>query len=491
MKRKLFTFKIIILSSTFFLLGLLPYLYLPWAASQLPPHNWGNPSTLNNFLSVIFRSQYGTFQSLRGHFPLIQERILQIPIFGVFLLLDFSPVVIIMFFLGLFFLFKTNRSIFLFLLINFIISGPFFFFYASFPVALNFIVGILERFFLLPSLFFILYVSMGIKISFKFLIEFFKSKTVLSRLRFSPYLLTMVFFSILIFSVFAQNFDRLDFRNVYFMDDFAKDIFRPTEKNSIVFLSGDMALFTAEYVYYNLNYRSDIKLLPLANIEDFYKSTNFRKLYPDIIFPPSLNGVNNLALEIIKLNQEKFPIYSITPIGQERWFPTGFLYRYVPYEKDFDDFKLKDKITTSLDSFYDVYRIPVKLKHSLFFSEIYETYNLMYLQNANFLLTRNFSDEAKKYLDYVSNGILSPGVKSNLEKLYAIYYFRKNICDDSEKHALMYLETLRGAPSDTASTYEFLVTIARDCFGDEKRQKHYEKLRDSFLKELETPLNKL
>jgi len=42
----------------FLIIGLLPYLYLPIAASTDPVLNWGNPSNLRNFIKVLTRSEY-------------------------------------------------------------------------------------------------------------------------------------------------------------------------------------------------------------------------------------------------------------------------------------------------------------------------------------------------------------------------------------------------------------------------------------------------
>lgn len=41
-----------------FLVGLLPYAYLPLRSMQDPPLDWGNPETLRNFLSVTLRSEF-------------------------------------------------------------------------------------------------------------------------------------------------------------------------------------------------------------------------------------------------------------------------------------------------------------------------------------------------------------------------------------------------------------------------------------------------
>lgn len=45
-----------------FLLGLLPYLYLPWKAAQHPPINWGDPSSWERFFWVVLRQGYGGTQ---------------------------------------------------------------------------------------------------------------------------------------------------------------------------------------------------------------------------------------------------------------------------------------------------------------------------------------------------------------------------------------------------------------------------------------------
>ncbi len=47
----------------FLAIGLLPYLYLPIAASSKPPLNWGDPSTWQNFWRVLTRADY---QEIKG-----------------------------------------------------------------------------------------------------------------------------------------------------------------------------------------------------------------------------------------------------------------------------------------------------------------------------------------------------------------------------------------------------------------------------------------
>ena len=50
--------KFLIYGTSFFILGLLPYLYLPLRALQNPILNWGDPDTISKFLNVILRRDY-------------------------------------------------------------------------------------------------------------------------------------------------------------------------------------------------------------------------------------------------------------------------------------------------------------------------------------------------------------------------------------------------------------------------------------------------
>ena len=488
LKKKLLTTSLIFKCFLFFILGLLPYLYLPWAARNLPVVNWGNPSTLNNFLAVILRSQYGTFQSMLGNFPNLTERILQIPFYGLFVLMDFSPIIFIFLILGMLFLYKNKKGLLFFLILAIFFSGPLFFFYASFPLIQNFIVGILERFFLLSTPFLILLCACGIEQSRILLSKIFTHLRRRIVFDLFIYLFLLIYISIL----FQQNVNRLDFRNVYIGNAFAYDILRPAEKNAIVFLQGDMAFFSAQYVYYLLGYRNDIKLIPITSSRDFYKSIKFHKLYSDLILPDKLDPKTDLNTEIIKLNKDSFPIYSINSLTNDRWVNIGYLYKYIPSDESFNKEILKEQIISSLDNFMKPETIPPRIKQTIFFSEITEYYYLMYLNNSGSLMDLGYPDEAIKYIDYVyANKPASHHTISSIEKLYTIYYFKKGDCEEAEEHGLLYLALYQDQPAGSVHPYLYLESIAKDCFHDTEKEKKYNQLYSSVLKENNTPLNKL
>src|SRR5207302_549265 len=43
-----------------FVIGLLPYAYVPWASSHHPVHNWGNVSSYRDLIDLIARRGYGS-----------------------------------------------------------------------------------------------------------------------------------------------------------------------------------------------------------------------------------------------------------------------------------------------------------------------------------------------------------------------------------------------------------------------------------------------
>jgi len=56
--RKAINIKLLLLYILYFIIGLIPYLYLPLRSAANPPFDWGNPQTPGNFIWVITGSQF-------------------------------------------------------------------------------------------------------------------------------------------------------------------------------------------------------------------------------------------------------------------------------------------------------------------------------------------------------------------------------------------------------------------------------------------------
>jgi hypothetical protein len=63
-RRRLLQGKRLLVLAGWFVLGLAPYLYLPWADSGDPLYAWGEVTSVSGFLDHLLRREYGTFQLL-------------------------------------------------------------------------------------------------------------------------------------------------------------------------------------------------------------------------------------------------------------------------------------------------------------------------------------------------------------------------------------------------------------------------------------------
>jgi len=130
--------------------GLLPYLYLPLAAAGGAAKVWGDPTTLGGFVAILTRSAYGTFAfTVRDTSGSPLEHL---ALFGGYLVTAFTPVGLAIAAAGAGWLALRRTGEALALGLWFLITGPLFLVIANPPLSDPITRGVLERFYLLPSL---------------------------------------------------------------------------------------------------------------------------------------------------------------------------------------------------------------------------------------------------------------------------------------------------------------------------------------------------
>ena len=76
-----------LISIVSFLLGLMPYIYMPYATGK--PNSWGDATTIAGFLKHLLRQEYGTFllhpdmvgtESMQERTKLYLENVLQVSV---------------------------------------------------------------------------------------------------------------------------------------------------------------------------------------------------------------------------------------------------------------------------------------------------------------------------------------------------------------------------------------------------------------------------
>jgi len=313
------------------IIGFLPLIYLPLAALKEPFIDYGNPTNFIRFWHLITRYIYklaspaGTAYLPTGGLRL-DERIYQVLHYFIFLIHQFTPIVIILAILGgLFFIIKkSTRRVGVFILLVFIFTGPAFAFYAPqldvYPhqgflanllskYAFHFKIetirdnfnaeGALERQFLTSFTALSIFIGIGI----------FWLLSLLKKLKFSsiPIYFAAFLFLLIPFFPLRDNFGVVNKRNFYLGKDYAENLFLNIEPNAILITRGDRPTFTAYYYQQVEKKRLDVTVISFG-----WRRWNIDRLQKR---EPELFSAENRALlavfrDIINTNIDKRPIYA-------------------------------------------------------------------------------------------------------------------------------------------------------------------------------------
>jgi hypothetical protein len=130
--------------------GLLPYLYLPLAAAAGADTVWGDPTSIGGFIAIVARSAYGTFSlTVRDTSGSALEHL---GLFGGYLVSAFTPAGLAVAAAGAAWLAARRTGEAIALAAWFLVAGPVFLVIANPPLTDPITRGVLERFYLLPSL---------------------------------------------------------------------------------------------------------------------------------------------------------------------------------------------------------------------------------------------------------------------------------------------------------------------------------------------------
>lgn len=296
-----------------FLLGLLPYFYIPLAARGAAIVNWDRAIDVQGFLRLLTRQDYGSFVANGFYGSLPIHRLLQLQAYGKFLLLDLTWIGIALGAVGFIFLWFRKRRMFWLLFLSLLSIGPGFFFYASFPLMNRFSLGTYERF-LLPS-YTILSVVVGV--GFGQLIR-------IKRLFLILFILPLIIGFMTTWRFWGLREDRT-------ADYLGEDILMSIPQESILLLSRDTPLFISQYVRYGLGVRSDVILLHANRLwsNDYPQAIRLR--FPELAVPESEPG--KFALALVRANRDRYPIYTNTTFPVDDgwfWVQQGLVYKLTP-----------------------------------------------------------------------------------------------------------------------------------------------------------------
>lgn len=270
-----------------FAAGLLPYIYVPIAASTNPIVNWDHATTLNNFLHLVLRKDYGFAPPVTGAVPEVIKTIF-VRDYIKTLMDNYSYQMTFVALLGMIQLVRKDKWLGASLIFTFIFSGPVFIFYAAPTISTTAAWGIIERMYTFSTTLFAFFFPFGLL----FIKEFFERrfpKKIYGRA-------ILFYFWIIPIFMLIYNFPKTDLSTTKIGNNLAMDIMTQVPKNALLFSDGDTTTFNMWYMHYVLGKRSDIGLINPAGVggSNFLDGivTEYKSKHPDT----KLNEVLDKAL---------------------------------------------------------------------------------------------------------------------------------------------------------------------------------------------------
>ncbi len=250
---------------------ILLYLYLPVRASQNPMMNWGNPINFENFWRHFTGKQYQVWM-----FASFQAAKKQLVYFLNNFPEEFTFIGLMIGFIGLFYIAKTNQKIFITTLFTFLFSV----FYT-----INYDIVDIDSYFLFTYMIFSIWIAFG----FVYLYEIISSRIKIKNL-------ILPLFVIITAIPFVSNKKNADQSDIYIFEDYTKTILNGVEKNSIILSYQWDYFISASYYFQNVeNFRKDVAVIDKELLRRSWYYNQLRRNHPDVY-----NKIKNEAENFIE-----------------------------------------------------------------------------------------------------------------------------------------------------------------------------------------------
>lgn len=468
---------------------LVPYSWAYYAAYRLAPLSWSDPINIQNMIHLITRNQYGSFQSGIDYAQTIQSRLLQIPAIFEFYFQDFSILGLLLATIGAIYAVKKYRMIGISLIVGFVLTGPFYFFYASYFLQSSFQIATAERFLTQSYVFISLLIGCG----FFALIEIFKNRLHEPSQRKLHTLVTygvLGVFALLPLGFFISHYPKLIIlKNDRTAENFGKDLLDSTAKNSILFLRGDHPVFTTQYMYYALGYRTDVIPIHTTNFMNGTHRRLLEKQFPDLSIKPYDNEKRDVYDFIVHHYKDR-PIFTSAPFPfipkDYMWIPEGLVYRlYSPDDLPSDE-DTYTRNTELWESYHDPLDGSLSSYKNLMQVNISDHYRDAAIRTGSYITGHGkYFQEALSYYD---KALYLDPTNGYTQYLKAVSYIALGECKNAEE-AIKKGYTNR--QDDPGLYYESMRTLSIDCLKDEDAAESWTTKLDELSKEKEVILEEL
>lgn len=320
--KTIFSHRRIIFALLFFLLGFSIYIYVPLVARTNPPINWDNAVNFKNFIHLILRKDYGGGSVYLTHEVPLNIRLINVLDYLKTIVQVFSYQVLFLAIMGLISLFKTDKRLFLSILLAFLFTGALSIFYVAAPFSRPTAFGIYERYYTLSTVILMFTVPYGFLLLKKFLNSKF-SKPIYGTLILSYFLIIPVL-------LLYYNYPKTNLAKTSIGNSLARNTFMSVPKNSVLFVAGDNTAFSIWYLYYVLKERQDLAIVnPPGVANNIYLDKELNEYYKK---NPKIDLKNIVAdtFEAIRKKRRVFTTYDIRPMPKNTiLLPKGLVFEVI------------------------------------------------------------------------------------------------------------------------------------------------------------------
>lgn len=303
------------------LVGLTVHLYVLIRALANPSLNWGMPKTLYLFLGHVLRWQY------EGVTPGKHSLIIYFKqIFNYFYILsDQWPLVFFTLVgLGLVCYFQKNIFRSIFFLVCFVMSSFVLIYFTNYEI--NPLQVETQRvFYLISYIFVIIWLGLGLEYLIFRITELFSIRRSI----------IILFFVLLVYSLIVSNGDDNRHHQDYIAYDYGKNVFRSCQKNGILWVTGDVQVFTVAYLKKVEKLRPDLTIYDQRRI--VFGDQYGLYIWPAInLLKPPIDFISSkIEMETYKLGR---PVYygwykPVQEMPDYRLCPAGLIFQVQPKDR--------------------------------------------------------------------------------------------------------------------------------------------------------------
>ena len=310
--------------------GLLPYLYLPLAAAADPAVNWGDPRTPGRLLAVISRQAYGTLSlTVRDTSGGVVD---QLALLGGAIVAAVTPIGVILAAAGWWAISRASLAVGIALATLVVVSGPLFVVIANPPLSDPVTRGVLERFYLLPTIVVAILAGVGVAIAGLRLLHLVRVR----RRRVAAVAMVGIVVAALA-CLAVVRLPGVDQSANRVAERYGRDILEPLPPDAILLTRSDENYTSVLFAQVVGGLRPDVVAIDVELLKLPTTVDQLRRQHPDIAIPFGAydDGVRTRIADLVAANITARPVFVVGKLkedlaGRFDVIPWGLTRRFLP-----------------------------------------------------------------------------------------------------------------------------------------------------------------